>query len=208
VALRVAGWLAGGIVVFLSMRFLAPEALPYLMHVDPILYGRYWPRRGWLLVHVVAGSLALLLGPVQLLANLWLRRVSAHRWIGRSYLAAVIICGFTACYLSVFDPAGRVFMIAFQTLAVVWMGSAVMAYMAIRRGQVMMHQDWLLRSYVLGYTVVTFRLVVELPWFLYTGREEELTIGWLSWTVPLFITELALSGRRFRSRLEGETRRG
>lgn len=160
------------------------------------------------MIHVAAGTLALLLGPLQLLANLWWRRAKTHRWIGRTYLSAVLVCGSTACYLSYFDPAGRVFMVAFQTLAIVWMGSAVMAYLAIRRGHVLVHQEWLLRSYVLGYTVVTFRLVVELPWFLYTGREEELTIGWLSWTVPLFITELALSRRRFKSSLAGETPRG
>lgn len=200
VAVKVIGWLAGGVVLLLALRFLAREALPLLVNFDAIFYGRYWPHRGWLLIHMIAGSLALLLGPVQLVANLWWRRIVAHRWIGRTYLSAVVVGALTAGYLAVFNPVGRAAVISFHTLAMVWMISAAMAYLAIRRRQLVMHQEWLLRSYVLGYTVVIFRLLSELPWFVGGGREEELIIGWLSWTVPLFITELVLSRRRLNAR--------
>ena len=53
------------IAALLASGFFVDVALPSL-RLDPEALARYWPRRWWLLVHIAAGAVALLTGPVQL----------------------------------------------------------------------------------------------------------------------------------------------
>lgn len=52
-----------GTATALTLRFFNTSALRYLT-LSRDSYGIFWPRREWLFVHVVAGTLALVLGPV------------------------------------------------------------------------------------------------------------------------------------------------
>ena len=56
----------------------------------------------------------------------------------------------------------------------------------------------MLRSYVVAFGFVTFRLMLISPLFTGLGSvPERLTVLlWLSWTVPLLITEVALQWKR------------
>ena len=56
------------IAALLAIGFVVEEVFPYL-RLDPEALARYWPRRWWLLAHITAGTVALLTGPVQLLAG-------------------------------------------------------------------------------------------------------------------------------------------
>lgn len=195
---RSIGVVALALLFLLAARFVSLEAGPYLLHFDPIVYGRFWPHRELFIVHVSSGSLALLLGPVQLLARgRW--TAATHRRAGKLYLLATAVCAATACYFAVFDPLAWSFAVAFLVLALAWMGTVVMAYVAIRNGRTAAHREWVIRSYVLGFTVVTFRLMFELPALSEAGRELELTIGWLCWIVPLLATEMLFALGRLRS---------
>jgi hypothetical protein len=48
-----------------ALGFFVSVALRYLL-LDPAVLARYEPRRAWLLLHIAAGGVALLAGPVQL----------------------------------------------------------------------------------------------------------------------------------------------
>jgi hypothetical protein len=61
----------------------------YYRHYDPVSFDPYWPRRGWLFLHISAGTLALLTGPLQFWTGLGQRNLTFHRWTGRLYLVAV-----------------------------------------------------------------------------------------------------------------------
>src|SRR5438093_1004084 len=71
-----------------ALVFVGGFAVPYFLSSS---YGppEYAPRRGWLLLHIVGGMVALLSGPIQLWLGLSDRALGWHRRIGLVYLAGV-----------------------------------------------------------------------------------------------------------------------
>src|SRR5262245_59746560 len=51
----------------------------------------FWPRRGWLLIHIAGGLLALLSGPVQLWLGLHKVKMKVHRKLGMLYMAGMTV---------------------------------------------------------------------------------------------------------------------
>lgn len=54
----------------------------------------------------------------------------------------------------------------------------------------------MIRSYVVTYAFVTFRLVDDVGVFANLGLERLATTGWICWSIPLLITEVALQWKR------------
>ena len=85
--------------------------------------------------HIAGGSLALLLGPI----NLWLgetrRRLPWHKNLGFGYMAGVLVGAAAAFYLSVTTPLGWIFGSGLFALAVAWTLTTGMAFRAIRAGR-------------------------------------------------------------------------
>ena len=70
-----------GIPIFIATWFFYGFALKYLT-LDSDRYGIYWDRHEWLYAHVLAGALALLLGPGQFwLASTVERLPFIARWV-------------------------------------------------------------------------------------------------------------------------------
>lgn len=134
---------AWAILVFLALRFIARDALRYFT-LDEAIFGRFWPRRIWLLAHIVGGMLALLLGPLQFWSGLRRRALSVHRWTGRLYLAGVLVAAGSAFHLIFFIPpsdGGWVTGVALFTLAFVWLTASGMALVSIRNGSIGSHKE-------------------------------------------------------------------
>ncbi|WP_082589749.1 DUF2306 domain-containing protein [Agromyces sp. Soil535] len=108
--------------------------------------------------HIVAGGLALVAGPFQFWRGLRDRHRQVHRWIGRTYLAAVAIAGVSGLVMAPFSEAGFAGFFGFGTLAVLWLVTGRRAYGAIRRGDVPSHRAWMMRNFALTYAAVTLRL--------------------------------------------------
>ncbi len=58
-------------------------------------------------------------------------------------------------------------------LGVVWLLTTGMAYVAIRRGQIAQHQEWMIRSYVTTFAFVLFRVFVGALQAAGVGKLEE-----------------------------------
>ena len=155
---RMLGW---GIVLTLALYFARAYALRYF-HVDAATYGPYWwARVHWLLPHVAAGMLALFLGPLQFWTAFRRRYARIHRWSGRAYLAAVGAGAVMAAGMIVRAGTGLIFAWGLAGLAVAWVATSGLALVAIRRGNVPQHREWMVRSYVVTFGFVTFRLLLE-----------------------------------------------
>jgi len=89
-----------GLIALLTVVFLIDDVLPYL-ELNEASYGRFWDRSGWLLSHVIGGSLeswtfgvVLFIGGVFWLATTSKavlaavrRHIAHHReWMIRSYI--------------------------------------------------------------------------------------------------------------------------
>lgn len=109
-------------------------------------------------VHIVAGGIALVAGPLQFWRGLRTRHPRVHRWTGRIYLGAVLIAGVAGLVMAPFNSAGLVGFFGFGALAVLWIVTGLRAYRAIMAGDVTSHRAWMMRNFALTYAAVTLRL--------------------------------------------------
>jgi Predicted membrane protein (DUF2306) len=187
-----------------ALRFLVLGALPFVIDISPEQFGHFWSRRLVLLAHLAGGTVALLVGPFQLWSGLAAFRMDRHRWTGRAYVVAVLVGGFAAFYLSAYTQ-GLAKAMSLQALGIVWWTTTWMAYRAVRGGRETQHKRWAARSYAVTFSFVTFRLGVDAGVLTQLGSEPVAAWLWLSWAIPLFVTELAL---RFRTSAVRELLRG
>ena len=184
------------LVALAGVAYILQHAVPYFLSST---YGppEYAPRRGWVLMHIAGGMLALLKGPVQLWLGLADRGKAWHRRMGIIYMAAVSVGSAAAFYLSVTTTFGTAFGAGLFSLALAWVTTTGMAYLAIRRSLVEQHKEWMIRSYVLTFGFVMFRVVQPALASAGFGIGDQLTVAaWGCWTIPLLITEVVLQGRK------------
>jgi hypothetical protein len=75
-----------------------------------------------------------------------------------------------------------------------------MSLVAIRGGLIQIHKEWVIRSYVLAFAFVNFRWWFDFPILSSAGTyaERAITIAWIGWALPLFVTEVILQWKRMR----------
>jgi hypothetical protein len=95
------------IAALLATGFFVGVALPYL-RLDQSVLARYGAREPWVLVHIVGGAVALLVGPVQLWLGIHRRAVHVHRRLGLIYVSSVGISSVAAFYLAAHTRLGWV----------------------------------------------------------------------------------------------------
>ena len=159
------------------------------------------PRsNAWLLLHIASGTSALLTGPIQLWLGLGRRHMGVHRRFGLAYLASVATGSVSALYLALHTTLGWVFGMGLTALAIAWITTTGMAFVAIRRRMVPLHQEWMIRSYVVTFAFVTFRMLVGILQTANVGTltERLAAASWFCWAVPLLVTEVILQGRKMR----------
>lgn len=82
--------------------------------------------------------------------------------------------------------------IGFKTLSFLWLYTAAVAYLAIRRGNLADHRDWIIRNFALTFSGVTLRLWMPLLMSLFGELNGYRLVAWLAWLPNLLLTELAL----------------
>ena len=193
----VAGAILLGLAAVLALGFLAMFALPYST-LDETTFGRFWPKRGWLLTHIAGGMVALLVGPVQIWLGLTRRKMALHRVLGKVYVAAVVVGGISSFGLSLTTEAGWMLGMGLAFLGLAWFVTTGMALAAVLRRRFELHKEWMIRSYVVTFAFVNFRIFVGVTEAMGVGTELEriAAASWFCWAVPLLVTEVLLQARR------------
>jgi hypothetical protein len=142
--------------------------------------------------------LALLTGPVQLWLGLADRRIDIHRRMGLAYLTGVVVGSVAAVYLALNTDFGWLFGAGLLALAVAWIVTTGMAFVAIKRLLIDQHKEWMIRSYVVTFAFVIFRVIFPALQAAGVGTipEQLAAAAWGCWAVPLLITEAVLQGRK------------
>ena len=184
----------------LGLVFVFDAAVPYLT-VTEAQFRVYWPRRHWLLLHVLAGVVALLSGPVQLWLGLARRRLGLHRALGALYIGSVATSAIAAYYLAFHTDFGWGFGAGLAGLATAWLVTTGLALVAIRRRLYLQHEEWMVRSYVVTTAFISFRVLFTALGAAGVGTlTERLTVcSWSCWALPLLVCEAVLQGRKLRS---------
>jgi hypothetical protein len=181
----------------IALWFLDSYAFQYLT-LDRDRFGIYWYRREWLFVHILAGMLALLLGPIQFWLGLYRKEKLLHRILGVGYVLAVFTSGSAAVYLARHTDFGWVFGMGLTFMSVAWILSTALATLSICLHLVEQHREWMVRSYVLTFGFVTFRMFMQMLQIAGVGTilDQMTAAAWFSWSVPLLATELLIQGRK------------
>ena len=183
-----------------AARFIWHYAMRYFLHFNAQQFDYYWPHRFRLVTHISGGVLALTCGTLQLWTGLRQRAMNFHRWIGRVYLGAAAV-GITGAFLMAVYSTPRGFGVALMSLATAWIVTTGIAWTAILRGRVEMHKEWMMRSYIVAFAFVTFRIVTDLlpsvNRLLGSNADDAATsVGWLSWVLPLAVYEVILQAKK------------
>jgi hypothetical protein len=120
--------------------------------------------------------------------------------MGVLYVLTVVVGGASAFYLAAHNDFSWVFGLGLGSMAAVWIITTALATVSILLRQVEQHREWMIRSYTLTFGFVIFRAIYEFLDMAELGTmvERMTAASWLAWTLPLFLTECAIQGRRFR----------
>lgn len=184
------------LVLLSALAYFLVKNVPRYFVFTPKSYGNYfWPKAGWLFPHVVCGLLAVVIGPLQFWPRMRRDYLPFHRVAGRIYVGVVLIGAIAACGMAA--SVGRedvVYALGLIGLAVAWVVTTAMAFVAIRRKNLLQHQQWMVRSYVVTFAFVTFRLTEDLMRAnnLLTPNDRGALMAWACWAIPLLFAEVAI----------------
>lgn len=193
-------YLISAAMAVLGVYFVIKHALPKFEVSEEVYTEYYWERRNTLLIHVISGLAALLLGPLQfLLARkgswLWL-----HRWIGRTYLVCTVVAALTATALAYTAPVPQpLYAIGLYGISAFWLFSGYYGWINVRRRQKAIHRRWMIRNYATTFFFVLFFAFFDS--FMALGWPESDWANALTWAVwlgivlPLLAVELVLRTR-------------
>ncbi|UTW56702.1 DUF2306 domain-containing protein [Kordiimonas sp. SCSIO 12610] len=140
--------------------------------------------------HMALGGIAMLIGPFQFVTKLRAKYTGLHRWLGRTYVASVLLSAIAGFTLALTASGGLVAKVGFATMAIIWFYSATLAFTSIRAKNVEAHKRWMIRSYALTLSGVTLRVYLGL--FFASGMsfsEFYPVLAWISWVPNLLIVE-------------------
>ncbi len=129
------------------------------------------------LVHLIPGTLFILLGPLQFLSSIRTRWPQYHRWMGR----VLLFCGlFTAIaglvMNATFPPVGGMTKAVVLTIFGIFQVAALLiAWQAILKRKIDIHRDWMIRAYAIALSVSTMRFFM-IPYFIVFGMPSEMII--------------------------------
>jgi uncharacterized membrane protein len=142
-------------------------------------------------LHIIPGGIALVLGAFQFHPGLRKRWINLHRYSGRIYVTAVLLGSIGGLLLGWYAQRSPATRLGFSTLAVFWFYSGMMAYLAIRSGNIKLHQQWMIRSYALTLAGVTLRVQLGVFQGVFElGFDESYDIvAWFCWIPNLVVAE-------------------
>ncbi|MGB8032125.1 MAG: DUF2306 domain-containing protein [Terracidiphilus sp.] len=187
-------------VLAVGVVFVAKYVFRYYLNYNPAEFDPYWSRRGILLVHITSGMVALLIGPFQFSRRLRQRNLQLHRVLGRTYLIAVLCGSLAGMGLAVTTTFGVMWGFSLFCLALAWSTCGAMAFYAIKLRQIAVHQEWMVRTYIVTFAFVTFRLLNDYgptSRLGAPGQRGDVYI-WACWVVPLMAAEVIMQLRRMR----------
>lgn len=180
-----------------AAAFFLMAAVPYLVSSD-YNANQYLGRRPALLAHIAFGTIALFTGPIQLWLGIADRRMGLHKRLGVVYMLAVLGGAIAGYVLALQPTAGWVFGTGLMGLATAWLLTTGMAFAAIKKQLIDQHKEWMIRSYVVTFAFVAFRVGAIALAVIQPGGElqQAQALAWASWAVPLVVTEVILQGRK------------
>jgi Predicted membrane protein (DUF2306) len=148
------------------------------------------------LTHMLVAPLALLLGPLQLIASIRATAPRVHRYIGRLYVACCVIAGTAGFATALHASGGPVAGWGFGMLAVLWVGTSLGGMWAAMRRNFELHRLLMRLSYAMTFAAVTLRLQIPIGLMLGYSGYPQMSV-WLAYTswIPNVLAVLVYSAK-------------
>jgi uncharacterized membrane protein YozB (DUF420 family) len=197
-ARKIALLAVGAVAIYFVYRY----TLHYFLWTEES-YGYYWAYRLPLIAHVSGGLVALLVGVFQLWSGLNIQAMRSHPVSGRIYLAAVLVSSLAGMVLAVTSTLyGFAWGVGVFSLAVAWLATTGMALVCIKRRNIKAHRQWMIRSYIVTFAFVLFRLTTDyIPSQALWGvslADMSIAMIWAVWVLPLLAYDVYLQVVEFR----------
>ena len=185
------------LIILLSAYFFFDNVIAYFFGYRSRSFGNsLFNNQLWVVMHLVGGSMALLLGPMQFWPAIRKKFVAFHRLSGKIYMVGVALIGISAFRLSLVSycvPCRiSLFLLTVFTVLSTWF-----AWKAIKVRNLKVHRQMMVRSYVCVLAFVAVRIddIVSLN-FLFGDIEDPLfrrTVNEYFFSfVPLIIAEILM----------------
>lgn len=112
------------------------------------------------LQHIIPGTLFFVLAPLQFSSRIRDRYLRFHRWSGRLVALCALPLGLSGLLFgAVFPFGGALAAVAIFLSSVVFLLAITRAIIAIRRGDVVRHREWMIRMFSIGLSISMIRIV-------------------------------------------------
>lgn len=148
--------------------------------------------------HITLGGLALLVGWSQFSAKLRAKKIELHRTLGKVYVISVLISGLCGLYIALYATGGIVSVLGFFSLALVWLSTTILAFNAIRKRKLLLHEKFMIFSYAACFAAVTLRIWLPLL-TMATGEFDSAyrIVSWLCWVPNMAVAFLIVRRKKF-----------
>ena len=153
--------------------------------------------RQLLIPHTLAGTFALLAGPLQFSTRFRQRHLQLHRLLGRIYVVSVFVGSFTGIALA----WGRPGLPGTSMQAAAWMVCTTAAFLTALNRQIVQHRQWMARSYAVTFTFVSSRVLNLVPAYWSHLGDVLSAVGVIAFTLAsLLIVDLGLNWHELTAR--------
>jgi hypothetical protein len=142
-------------------------------------------------VHIFAGMFCIIAALTQFSSYILKKRKAIHIWMGKIYVLVVTVLGApTGLYMSFFAKGSFWERMLFLFMAIYWFYSTVKGLQTIKVKNVLAHKNWMIRSYSMAMTAVTFRIYHILFYYLEFDHLHNYEISlWISVLGNMLIAE-------------------
>lgn len=165
----------------------------FLAFKQQVVNNPYW--MAFFYVHIFSITLCLLAGLTQFSNQFLTENKNLHRIIGKVYVYNILMINVPACFvLGLFSNGGLIGITGFLIQDILWAYFTVVAVLSVKRGNIDRHKNYMILSYAVTNTAITFRLIKNL-FYDEKYHDYELFYGtnvWLALVINLLIAYLIL----------------
>lgn len=132
--------------------------------------------------HITFGGIALMIGWSQFSKRIRTKRLQLHKKLGKVYVLSVLISGVCGVYIAFYATGGWITSLGFLGLGMIWLYTTGKAYVAIKKGDLELHQGMMIYSYAACFAAVTLRIWLPLLTLAFGAFLPAYKIvAWLCW---------------------------
>jgi hypothetical protein len=142
-------------------------------------------------IHIFAGAVCITTALIQFSRYLLKKTRAIHRWSGRIYVFVVLFLGApTGLYMSFFAKGSMWERSLFLFMAATWFITTLYGFSTVLKKNMIAHKVWMIRSYAMAMTAVTFRIYHIVFYLLDWGHLENYEISlWISVIGNMLVAE-------------------